>query len=175
MEYSVDPEIRQREAERSRQTDKSLYSISTVDYHVSSVQGETIDESYCLIDTQPEEESFPIGIDHPGTLRGLDVNALASKLATLEDGDDGVVGGGGEGVRGEGQRRRISNRSGRVGCPDVTEVMMEGGGVHRVLVQIEKLGTAIVWEFSTEPKGIAFGVCYKDTKESEMEDEVCMT
>ena len=52
------------------------------------------------------------------------------------------------------------------------EVMMAGGGVHTVPITIEKCGTAIAWEFNTEPKGIAFGIVYKPTSESSREDEV---
>ena len=50
--------------------------------------------------------------------------------------------------------------------------MMQGGGVHSVPITIEKCGTAIAWEFNTEPKGIAFGIVYKPTSESSKEDEV---
>ena len=50
--------------------------------------------------------------------------------------------------------------------------MMQGGGVHSVPITIEKCGTAIAWEFNTEPKGIAFGIVYKPTSDSSKEDEV---
>ena len=52
------------------------------------------------------------------------------------------------------------------------EVMMQGGGVHTVPITIAKCGTAIVWEFNTEPKGIAFGITYKPSDESGREDDV---
>lgn len=92
MEYSVSEDMRQREAEREL---KEVCSIMDTDFRISSVHGETIDEDYYLIDTQPSgnhnnnnrdnEASFPVGLDnHPGGL-GLDMNALASKLAKLED------------------------------------------------------------------------------------------
>ena len=50
---------------------------------------------------------------------------------------------------------------------------MQGGTTHPVPVIIEKCGTAIAWEFSTEPKGIAFGIVYKSTSENSQEYEVC--
>ena len=56
---------------------------------------------------------------------------------------------------------------------EYTEVMMQGGTTHPVHVTIEKCGTAIAWEFSTEPKGIAFGIVYKSTSENSQEYEVC--
>lgn len=49
---------------------------------------------------------------------------------------------------------------------------MQGGGVHSVPITIEKCGTAIAWEFNTEPKGLAFGIVYKPTSDSSKEDEV---
>ena len=49
---------------------------------------------------------------------------------------------------------------------------MQGGGIHSVPITIEKCGTAIAWEFNTEPKGIAFGIVYKSASESSKEDEV---
>ena len=49
---------------------------------------------------------------------------------------------------------------------------MQGGGVHSVPITIEKCGTAIAWEFNTEPKGIVVGIIYKPTSESPKEDEV---
>lgn len=175
MEYSVDPETMRRENERDNkpdpESDKS--SIPDSNFSITSVPGETIDESYYLIEATPldgEDEgegTFPVGLDNPGST-SLDVNALASKLATLEGGvanhDVGVTLAG---------ARRLSTASGsRVGCSDVTEVTLEGGGAHKVPVGIERHGTAIAWEFSTEPKGIAFGIWYRESKESSREDEV---
>ena len=177
MEYSVDPETLRREAEMERaerekltRVDREQCSIEDTDYCISSVQGETIDESYYLIETQPQgDSSFPMGLDEPGAF-GLDVNALASKLATLEERRAGD-----ETEASIADRRRLSTGSGRVGRPEMTEEVLEGGGVHRVPVRVEKLGTAIVWEFSTEPKGIAFGLCYKERKESSKEEEVSVS
>ena len=173
VEYSVDPEVLQREAKKEREEEKKVFtsSVSSVvlmdtDYCISSVQGETIDESYYLIETQPQGSSFPMGLDEPGSM-SLDVNALASKLATLEE-----KRGGADGSGSVVEQRRMSTGSGRVGRTEMTEEVLEGGGVHKVPVKVEKIGTAIVWQFSTEPKGIAFGLCYKERKESTREDEV---
>ncbi len=53
--------------------------------------------------------------------------------------------------------------------------------LHNVPMTVVRIGTAIVWEFSTEPKGIAFGIWYKEKKYSQKEVEVsivvtsCMT
>lgn len=180
MEYSVDPITMRREAgqgegaesrEREEPSGSPFCSDGDTNYHLSSVQGETIDECYYIIDTQtrplPQETAFPIGLDDPGRVR-LDVDALACKLASLQGShvtntaDSAAAGGG----------RRESVGSGMVGCVDMTEVILEGGGVHKVGVAVERHGTAIAWEFSTEPKGIAFGICYRETKTSTREDEV---
>ena len=50
--------------------------------HISTIEGETTDDSYYITETNPEA-SFPIGLDTHGT-QHLDVNALASKLASIE-------------------------------------------------------------------------------------------
>ena len=176
MEYSVDPVSKRREVGQGEESTtregpngSPFCSDADTNYHLSSVQGETIDECYYIVDTTqtrpPQETAFPVGLDDPGSVR-LDVDALASKLASLEGSRvantaDSAAGG-----------RRGSVGSGMVGCVDMTEVMLEGGAVHKVGVAVEKHGTAIVWEFSTEPKGIAFGICYRETKTSTREDEV---
>ena len=49
---------------------------------ISTIEGETTDDSYYIIETNPEA-SFPVGLDTHGT-QHLDVNALASKLASIE-------------------------------------------------------------------------------------------
>lgn len=183
MEYSVDPMSMRREAgqgeeskARERLSGSPFCSDGDTNYHISSVQGETIDECYYIIDTQtrphPQETAFPVGLDDPGSVR-LDVDALACKLASLQGShvtntaDSAAEGGSGGGGGG-----RESVGSGMVGCVDMTEVTLEGGAVHKVGVAIERHGMAIVWEFSTEPKGIAFGICYRETKNSTREDEV---
>lgn len=157
-----------REAEQAKEEAESedlpIRVIEDTDYCLSSVRGETIDESYYLIETQPQEASFPMGLDDHGSVR-FDVGALASKLATLEDEQA-------TSAKGEVERRRLSTGSGRVGCPNMTEVMLEGGAEHTVPVTVERHGTAIAWEFSTEPKGIAFGISYKEAKKIGREDEV---
>lgn len=175
MEYSVDPELMRRETEQAKQDaqeQRPLCIVTDADFHITSIQGdeEAEEEGYCLIETQPQEASFPMGLDDAGTAR-LDVNALASKLATLE----GAAGGGGRETgpeRDEEERRRLSTGSSKVGRSEATEVILEGGGVHTVQVTVEKHGTAVAWEFSTEPKGIAFGIGYKESKTSTREDEV---
>ena len=168
MEYSVKPEVKQREAERGRlsQMEPSVCSISDIDYRITSIPGETLDEGYCLIDAESKGESFPIGLDDPGSI-SLDVSALASKLAKLEDNGDEQ----GQKTR-TNSSRTLSIGSGKIDGLDFTEVSMEGGGLHKVPVRVEKCGTTIAWEFSTEPKGIAFGIWYKETRESTKEDEV---
>ena len=50
--------------------------------HISTIERETTDDSYYIIETNPEA-SFPVGLDTHGS-QHLDVNALASKLASIE-------------------------------------------------------------------------------------------
>ena len=49
---------------------------------ISTIEGETTDDSYYIIETNPEA-SFPVGLDTHGA-QHLDVDALASKLASIE-------------------------------------------------------------------------------------------
>lgn len=69
----------------------SLYSWDVSSYYcagedmsirISTVEGDTTDDSYYIIETNPEA-SFPVGLDTHGT-QHLDVDALASKLASIE-------------------------------------------------------------------------------------------
>ena len=50
--------------------------------HISTIEGETTDDSYYIIETNPEA-SFPVGLDTHGA-QHLDVDALTSKLASIE-------------------------------------------------------------------------------------------
>lgn len=174
MEYFVDPETLHREAEREKQSKTeppdgvSVCTGSDANYCISTVQGATLDDDYYLIEAQPQDSSFPMGLDDPTGGMHFDVNALASKLATLEGNQE--VEPGGRGLAGV--ERRVSTGSERVGRTELMEKVLEGGGVFKVPVRVEKHGTAIVWEFSTEPKGIAFGICYKESQESTKEEEV---
>eukprot|EP00731_Ephydatia_muelleri_P012818 Em0007g128a len=87
----------------------------------------------------------------------LDVNALATKLASLEVAD---------------RDREMSTPVGRSLTPlssDFKEVGLEGGACHRVTITVETIGTVVGWEFSTEPKGLAFGITFcKDDRQEEV-------
>lgn len=185
-EYSVDPEVRLREAEREKQQQQAVVRIDDLasdsshpnadGYTIRSVKGATIDEDYYLIDTDTEalgtatdvNTSFPMDLENPTGVGSLDFGALASKLRLLESTSLITERAEGGGVGG---RRRVSSVGG-VACGELTEVMLGGGEVHRVKVPVEKCGTAVIWEFSTEPRGIAFGISYKEDKDASREDEV---
>ena len=49
---------------------------------ISTIEGETTNDSYYIIETNPEA-SFPVGLDTHGA-QHLDVDTLASKLASIE-------------------------------------------------------------------------------------------
>lgn len=155
-QYSVDPEDKKRESARSSSRQSSR---AEVQYHIASVEGDTADESYYIIDANPQ---FPMGVDVPGN-RFLDVNALASKLASLEvtqgQGDTGGASSNstlappGDVARGENQSENLT---------DFTEISLGGGAAHTVTVKVEKKGTAVAWEFLSEPKGLAFGLFFQE-------------
>ena len=164
VEYTVDPELKLREAEKLQQTEG--LDLPDANVTISSVDGATVDDSYYIIDATPQTSVFPVGLDSPGTAQ-LDVDALASRLASLEATNEVE----------KSHSRRVSDGSmgGFTRGAEYKEIMMDGGAMHKVPMSIDKIGTAVVWEFSTEPKGIAFGICYKETRDSKKEVEVCIT
>ena len=153
-EYSVDPAVRKRESERSS---GPQLGVEGVQYHIAAVE-DSLEDGYYLIDTNPQ---FPVGVDVPGN-KLFDVNALASKLASLEvrqQGNPATAGGeNSDPLQGATGGREIP----REGLTGFTEVALEGGSAHTVKVKVEKKGTAIAWEFMTEPKGLAFGLLFED-------------
>ena len=152
-EYIVDPELKKMEAEKND------------NFHIHSVDGETEDDSYYFVDATPGGSPFPVGLDSSDSSLQLDVNALASKLASLEAGQL------------ENAQHSISphvtspNMSGHTNTR-YSEVVLEGGEAHKVNVHVGKLGTVIGWEFTTKPKGIAFGIFYKVDEEQTKEEVV---
>ena len=162
VDYTVDPELKLREAEKVQQNEDIELPDGNVT--ISSIDGATADDGYYVIDGTPQTSVFPVGLDSPGTVQ-LDVDALASKLASLEVASETE----------KSHSRRVSDVSigGLSRGAEYKEIMMEGGALHKVPMSIDKIGTAIVWEFSTEPKGIAFGIWYKEKKDSKREVEVC--
>ena len=86
------------------------------------------------------------------------MNSLATKLASLEVADR--------------DRGEVSTPVGRSLTPlssDFKEVELEGGACHKVTMTVETIGTVVGWEFSTEPKGLAFGITFcKDDRQEEV-------
>ena len=126
-----------------------------VSYSLEDYDGLTKDDSYVVIETQTSGSMFPLGLD---SQQGrLDVNALATKLASLEVAN---------------RDREMSTPVGRSLTPlssDFKEVGLEGGACHRVTITVETIGTVVGWEFSTEPKGLAFGITFcKDDRQEEV-------
>ena len=168
-EYSVDPEAKKRESARSGSLPSSRGGGNDeVQYHIAAVEGDSFDDSYYLIDTNPQ---FPVGLDVPGN-RLLDVNALASKLATLEvtqmqhhdgRGSDGCASPGAVGLEVTGVN---------TGGNGFTEIALGGSKAHTVTVKVEQQGTAVAWEFSSEPKGLAFGLSFEDDIEGAQTEQV---
>ena len=152
-EYIVDPELKKMEAEKNN------------NFHIHSVDGETEDDSYYVVDTTPGGSRFPVGLDSSGSSLQLDVNALASKLASIEAGQLEKV------QYSVSPHVTSPNMSGHTNT-QYSEVELEGGEAHKVNVHVGKLGTVIGWEFTTEPKGIAFGIFYKVDEEKTKEEVV---
>ena len=177
VDYAVDPEMKLKEAEREKK------KKSDVSYQLNSVDGATNDESYYVIEAQPKSSVFPMGIDSSsGSMQCLlDVDALASKLASLEvshakidEKPDSKSEGDGLNFTKAPQMStgRSSSIHGNTEGTEYSELMLQGGASHKVPMNIRKLGTAIVWEFSTEPKGLAFGISYQLSAQSSFCEDV---
>ena len=168
-EYSVDPETKKRESARS--SSRQSGPTDEVQYHIAAVEGDSVEESYYLIDTNPQ---FPVGLDVPGN-QLLDVDALASKLAGLEsaqdrreDADDSPIQralGAAAGIQGG------ENSLGE-GSTGYTEISLGGGEAHSITVKVEKKGTTVAWEFMSEPKGLAFGLSFEEDSEGAKNEQV---
>ena len=141
----------------------------TTTYTVTSTDTTTVDpdDEFCVIETMPKGESFPIGQDNHGNSR-LDVHALRAKLASLES---STVNGLEEEA---GDYRRGSNQMSptNLDMQEVTDIEVEGGGVHSVLVLVETPRTVVSWQFSSQPKGIAVGLKYQEREGDEISMEV---
>ncbi len=167
MEYSVDPELRMREAEKLRKQQEAVATNGKANcdsFTVRAVQGMTMDEDYYLIEadevgsTSESKESGNF-VNPREMLGSLDVGALASRLQKLESTP-------GSGQEGFNRQRSVSSNGNGVDCGEMKIIEIEGGNAHVVKVPIDKAGTAVAWEFRTEPKGIAFGINYKETADS---------
>lgn len=167
-EYSVDPELRLREAERMKRQPNPVITLGDgLEVNIRSVEGATIDEDYCLIDTGVE--SYTTDTNPTVVLGGLDLGAIASRLSLLVSTSLASVERD-EGANEGGKRHGLSMTSPEYG--EMTKVVLGGGEMHCVNVLVDKCGTAVCWEFSTEPKGIAFGISYKEEEEASQEVEV---
>ena len=163
-EYSVDPEDKKRESARSssRQSNRGGGGpTEVVEYHIAAVEGDSLEDSYYLIDTKPQ---FPVGVDVPGN-QFFDVNALASKLASLEVTQGQVDRGGAEFNSSPVHRATgataVTTRAENL-ATGFTEISLGGGEAHTVTVKVEKKGTTVSWEFLSEPKGLAFGLSFQE-------------
>lgn len=169
-EYSVDPEEKKRESARSSSHQSSRAEGGTtteVQYHIASVEGDTADESYYLIDTNPQ---FPVGVDVPGN-KFLDVNALASKLASLEV-TQGRADTGENSLNSSPAHPGGVTATGGENFAGFTEISLGGGEAHTVTVKVEKKGTAVSWEFLSEPKGLAFGLFFQEDAPGARDEQV---
>ena len=173
-EYSVDPELRVKEAERMLRQDKTQVIIldNGQEANIRSVQGRTADDGYCIIDTEISTDAANLTtsscpMNPTSVLETLD--ALASKLSLLESNlvkEDGE----GDWVDEGGRRNALGVVSPH--CGEMKEVLLGGGESHSVKLLVDRCRTSVMWEFSTEPKGIAFGISYQEEDKPGLEVEV---
>ena len=119
---------------------QSQYSIQREDKQDSSSE-----EDFVVITMDRDKPNqFPVGLDSPAQHNTLDVDALRSKLSQLETVDCSMVSSPTGSLQGSSHVQEPFYKS--------DNVELEGGGAHRVTIQVDMAGVAIIWEFSTEPK-----------------------
>ena len=123
---------------------QSQYSIQKEDGQ-DIIKCSSSEEDFVVITMdQDKPNQFPVGLDSPAQHNTLDVDALRSKLSQLETVDCSMVSSPTGSLQGSSHVQEPFYRS--------DNVELEGGGAHRVTIQVDIAGVAIIWEFSTEPK-----------------------
>ena len=120
---------------------QSQYSIQREDGQ--EIKRSSSEEDFVIITMgQDKPNQFPVGLDSPAQHNTLDVDALRSKLSQLETVDHPMV------------SSPTGSLPGSLHEPfyKSDDVELEGGGAHRVTIQVDMAGVAIIWEFNTEPK-----------------------
>ena len=122
---------------------QSQYSIQRED--TQDIKHSSSEEDFVVITMdQDKPNQFPVGLDSPAQHNTLDVDALRSKLSQLETVDCSMVSSPTGSLQGSSHVQEPFYKS--------DNVELEGGGAHRVTIQVDMAGVAIIWEFSTEPK-----------------------
>ena len=122
---------------------QSQYSIQREDGQ--GIKQSSSEEDFVVITMEQDKPNqFPVGLDSPAQHNTLDVDALRSKLSQLETVDHPIVSSPTGSLPGSLHAQEPFYKS--------DNVELEGGGAHRVTIQVDIAGVAIIWEFSTEPK-----------------------
>lgn len=121
----------------------SQYSIQREDGQDIKYSSSDSEDFVVITMDHDKPNQFPVGLDSPAQHNTFDVDALRSKLSQLDTVDHP-------------SSSASSSLSGSLPTKEPfhesRELELEGGGVHRVPIQVDTAGVAIIWEFSTEPK-----------------------
>lgn len=125
---------------------QSQYSIQREDGQDANIKQSSSfsEDDYVIIGcVNDKPNQFPVGLDSPAQHNTLDVDALRSKLSQLESVDNLMVSPTGS-LPGSLHTKEPLYKT--------VDVELEGGGAHRVTIQVDTAGMVIIWEFNTEPK-----------------------
>lgn len=132
------------------------------------------DDEFCVIETMPKSEVFPIGLDSPGDPH-LDVHALRVKLSRLESDaslSEKMVGSKRDGgISSNGSSSTLTSPADSI-VGEVNDLEVGGGVIHNVSVTVATPRTGVIWQFNSQPKGIAIGLKYQETEDTDVSVEV---
>lgn len=181
VEYCVEPLHKEDEERGGGETQALTYTVSS-----SDITAADPDDEFCVIETMSSKSSGD-GVLPFNTLDSrLDVNALRAKLSKLESGQTaGGVGGGripssssSPQLNRFDEERDGGGSSGVFpGSPDsiikeTNDMEVEGGKVHTVSILVATPRTGVLWQFNSQPKGIAVGLKYQETQDNQGQVEV---
>ena len=182
IEYCVEPLPKDDRVEGGAIDGKAItYTVSSTDLTAASDP----DDEFCVIETMSTKSDnvYPFGTPDSR----LDVTALQAKLSKLETGQ--ATPGGSRRDPSSSSTPRLNRfddserdgsgeASGRVpGTPgsvirEVSDMEVEGGKTHTVTIMVGTPRTVVLWQFNSQPKGIAIGLKYQESNETETQVEV---
>ncbi|XP_019854093.1 PREDICTED: FYVE and coiled-coil domain-containing protein 1-like [Amphimedon queenslandica] len=182
VEYCVEPLLQDDRVEGGDIGGKAItYTVSATDLTAASDP----DDEFCVIETMSTKSDnvYPFGTPDSR----LDVTALQAKLSKLETGQ-ATPGGSRRDPSSsstpqlsrfdDSERDGSGEASGKIpGTPgsvirEVNDMEVEGGKTHTVTVMVRTPRTVVLWQFNSQPKGIAVGLKYQESHETETQVEV---
>ena len=135
--------------------------MRTDTFGLTSSDNDTVDteDEFCIIDigTNQNETLVQIGAEDSK----LDVSTLRAKLATLETSNTNEFMNSSNEL--ESARSPIDDD-----IQEVEDMEVVGGGSHQVIVKVDTPRSIVMWQFSSQPRGIAMGLGYQESVKDEI-------